>query len=163
MLWQMLWLLHGKHELTLQTDVLWKYPSFSENIQKLPFSIIRTIDYSKGYLRSLALPIIEVWLYCSIYLNTPNHHQSISNAAPPVQTSTLTPAPLQVLTSKTPHPLAQSFAQMRYRCKYQVLSTDQNILEVYRYYNITHISLRACIHCMYWYGILEGTKAWPYS
>ena len=37
---------------------------------------------------------------------------------------------------------------MRYRYKYQVLSTGQNILEVYKYYNITHISLRvACTAC----------------
>ena len=55
---------------------------------------------------------------------------------------------------RPPQPLAQPYAQMRYRCKYQVLSTGQNILEVYKYYNITHISLRACMHCMYWYGIL---------
>ena len=31
----------------------------------------------------------------------PNHHQSIPNAAPRVQTSTLTPAPLQILTFMT--------------------------------------------------------------
>ena len=47
---------------------------------------------------------------------------------------------------RPPQPLAQPFAQMSYRCKYQVLSTGQNILEVYRYYNITHISLRACMY-----------------
>ena len=35
---------------------------------------------------------------------------------------------------KPPQPLAQPFAQMRYRCKYQVSSTDQNILEVYIIY-----------------------------
>ena len=46
-------------------------------------------------------------------------------------------------------PLAQPFAQMRYRCKYKVLSTSQNILEVYRSYNITHISLCAYMHCIY--------------
>ena len=37
---------------------------------------------------------------CNIVVSTetpPNHHQSISNAAPRVKTSTLTPAPLQVL------------------------------------------------------------------
>ena len=39
----------------------------------------------------------------------PNFHQSISNAASCEQTSTLTPAPLQVLTSKTPQLLAQPF------------------------------------------------------
>ena len=50
---------------------------------------------------------------------------------------------------RPPQPLAQPFAQMRYRCKYQVLSTGQNILEVYRYYTIKHISIRACMHCMY--------------
>ena len=49
---------------------------------------------------------------------------------------------------RPPQPLAQPFAQMRYRCKYQVLATGQNLLEVYRYYNITHISLRACMHCV---------------
>ena len=42
---------------------------------------------------------------CNIVVSTEktqNHHQSISNAAPRVQTGTLTPAPLKVLTSKTP-------------------------------------------------------------
>ena len=29
--------------------------------------------------------------------------------------------------------------------------------------DITHISLRACMLCMYWYGILEGTRAWCYN
>ena len=29
--------------------------------------------------------------------------------------------------------------------------------------DITHISLRACMFCMYWYGILEGTRAWCYN
>ena len=28
-----------------------------------------------------------------------------------------------------------------------------------RYYNIIHISLRACMHCMYYQGILEETRA----
>ena len=54
---------------------------------------------------------------CDIVVSTetpPNFHQSISNAAPREQTSTLTPAPPQVLTSKTPQPFAQPFAQMRY-------------------------------------------------
>ena len=32
---------------------------------------------------------------------------------------------------RPPQPLAQPFAQMHYRCKYQVLSTVPNILEVY--------------------------------
>ena len=32
-----------------------------------------------------------------------------------------------------------------------------------RYYNITHISLRACMLCMYWHGILKGTRAWRYN
>ena len=33
---------------------------FSENIQKLPISIVRTTDYLKGFLGSLTLRIIEV-------------------------------------------------------------------------------------------------------
>ena len=28
-----------------------------------------------------------------------------------------------------------------------------------RYYNITHFSLPACMHCMHLHGILEGTRA----
>ena len=39
----------------------------------------------------------------------PNFHQSISIAAPVVQTSTLTPAPPQVLTSKTPTTFSSAF------------------------------------------------------
>ena len=50
-------------KLWQNNDVLRKHPSFSEKIRKLPFSIIRTTDYSKGFLWSLALRIIEVWLY----------------------------------------------------------------------------------------------------
>ena len=42
-----------------------------------------------------------------------NFHQSIPNAAPRVQTSTLTPAPHQVLIPRPPQSLAQPFAQMR--------------------------------------------------
>ena len=37
-----------------------KHPIFSEDIRKLAFLIIPTTDYSKGFLRSLALRIIEV-------------------------------------------------------------------------------------------------------
>ena len=32
-----------------------------------------------------------------------------------------------------------------------------------RYYSITHISLRACMHCMYLHGILAGTRARRYN
>ena len=35
---------------------------------------------------------------------------------------------------RPPQPLAQPFAQMRYRCKYQVSSTGSNMLEVYIIY-----------------------------
>ena len=35
---------------------------------------------------------------------------------------------------RTPQPLAQPFAHMRYRCKYRVSSTGPNILEVYIIY-----------------------------
>ena len=64
MLWQMLWLLHRKHEFEVQTLAKQlRSMKVSENIRKLPFSIIRTTDYPKGFLRSLALRIIEVWLY----------------------------------------------------------------------------------------------------
>ena len=36
--------------------------------------------------------------------------------------------------SRPPQPLAQPFAQMHYRCKYEVSSTGPNILEVYIIY-----------------------------
>ena len=29
--------------------------------------------------------------------------------------------------------------------------------------DITHSSFRACMHCMYWYSILQGTRAWRYN
>ena len=54
-------------ELANSGKVLLKHPSFSENIRKLPISIIRTTDYSKGFLRSLALRIIKVLLYIEKY------------------------------------------------------------------------------------------------
>ena len=88
---------------------------------------------------------------CNVVVPTetrPNFHQSIANAAPCVQTSTLTPVPPQVLTSKTspprpPQPLAQPFAQMRYRCKYQISSTCPNIVEVYIIY--LHVYMCQCM------------------
>ena len=49
---------------------------------------------------------------CYIVVSTetlPNFHQSISKAAPCVQTSTLTPAPPEVLTSKTPTAFSSVF------------------------------------------------------
>ena len=61
-------------------------------------------------------------------------HHSISNAAPRVQTRTLTPSPVKSLTPRSLLPLAQPFAQMRYRVEYQVSSTGPNILEVYIIY-----------------------------
>ena len=64
----------------------------------------------------------------------PNFHQSISNTAPRAQTSTLTPVPPKSSPPRPPQPLAQPFAQMRYRCKYQVSSSRPNILEVYTIY-----------------------------
>ena len=63
-------------------------------------------------------------------------HQSISNAAPHVQTSTLNPVSLPRL----PQPLAQPFAQMCYRCKYQVSSTGPNRLKVCLY----NVSVSTC-------------------
>ena len=41
-----------------------KHLSFSENVRKLPISIIWNTDYWKGFMPSLVLRIIEVWLYC---------------------------------------------------------------------------------------------------
>ena len=29
--------------------------------------------------------------------------------------------------------------------------------------DVTHSSLCACMHCMYWHGILKGTRAWRYN
>ena len=52
-----------------------------------------------------------------------------SQAAPHVETSTLTP----VSPPRLPQPLALPFAQMCYRCKYQVSSTGLNRLEVCLY------------------------------
>ena len=40
-----------------------------------------------------------------------------------------------------PQPLAQPFLQMRYRCKYQVLSIGPNILEVYIIYLHVYVSV----------------------
>ena len=60
---------------------------------------------------------------------TPRTTTNPSQAAPHVETSTLTP----VSTPRLPQPLAQPFAQMCYRCKYQVSSTGPNRLEVCLY------------------------------
>ena len=49
---------------------------------------------------------------CNIVVSTetpPNFHISISNTAPRVQTSTITPAPPQLLTSKTPTTFNSAF------------------------------------------------------
>ena len=83
---------------------------------------------------------------CYIVVSTetpPNHYQSISNAAPLVQTY---PCHTQSPHPKTPQHLAQPFAQMRYRCEYQVSSTGLNILEVYIIYLHVYMSqyMRFC-------------------
>ena len=70
---------------------------------------------------------------CNIVVSTetpPNFHQSISNAAPGVQTSTLTPVHPKSSPPIPPKPLAQTFAQTCCRCKHQVSCTRPNILEV---------------------------------
>ena len=43
-----------------KTMTFYESMSFSENIRKFTYSIIQTMDYSKGFLRSLAFRIIEV-------------------------------------------------------------------------------------------------------
>ena len=43
-------------------------------------------------------------------------------------------------------PLAQPFVQMRYRCKYQVLSIGPNILEVYVIYLHVYVSVEILSH-----------------
>ena len=58
----------------------------------------------------------------------PNFHQSISNAAPRVQTSTLTPAPLQVLTSKTPTTFSSAFLR---RCATDVSIRSRSPAKLY--------------------------------
>ena len=67
---------------------------------------------------------------------TPQSTTNPSQAAPNVETSTLTP----VSTPRLPQPLAQPFAQMCYRCKYQVSSTGPNSLEVCLY----NLSVSTC-------------------
>ena len=67
---------------------------------------------------------------------TPQSTTNPSQAAPHVQTSTLTP----VSPPRLPQPLAQPFAQMCYRCKYQVSSTGPNRLEVCSY----NLSVSTC-------------------
>ena len=103
---------------------------------------------------------------CNIVVSTetPQTTTNPSQTLLPVYKLAHLPLPhFKSLPPRPPQPLAQPFAQMCYRCKYQVLSAGQNILEEYKCYNITHISLRACMHCTDWYGILEGTRAWRYN
>ena len=71
---------------------------------------------------------------CIIKVSAETPHPS--QAAPHVETSTLTP----VSTPRLPQPLAQPFAQMCYRCKYQVSSTGPNRLEVCLY----NLSVSTC-------------------
>ena len=47
---------------------------------------------------------------------------------------------------RPPQPLAQPLLQMRYRCKYQVLSTGPNILEVYIIYLHVYVSVKILSH-----------------
>ena len=47
---------------------------------------------------------------------------------------------------RPPQSLAQPFVQMRYRCKYQVLSTGPNILEVYIIYLHVYGSVEILSH-----------------
>ena len=82
--------------------------------------------------------------YIVVSTETPQTTTNPSQTLLPVYK--LTPAPLKVLTPKTTQHLAQPFAQMRYRCKYQVSSTGLNILEVYIIYLHVYMSqyMRFC-------------------
>ena len=59
--------------------------------------------------------------YIVVSTETPQTTTNPSQTLLPVYK--LTPAPLKVLTSKTPTAFSSAFAQMLYRCKYQVSST----------------------------------------
>ena len=50
-------------DVPITSMTLNKKKTNSEHIRKLPISEIRTTDISKKFLQSLALRIIEVWLY----------------------------------------------------------------------------------------------------
>ena len=80
-----------------------------------------------------------------------NHTKNVSNIIISTETPKITTNPSQTLLpvykqahlplphpksspSRPPQPLAQPFAQMHYRCKYQVSTTSPNILEVYIIY-----------------------------
>ena len=71
---------------------------------------------------------------------TPQSTTNPSQAAPHLQTSTLTP----VSPTRLPQPLAQPFAQVCYRCRYQVSSTAIWVPANRR-----------------WHGIEVGWPLWP--
>ena len=73
---------------------------------------------------------------CYIVVSILKHPQTSTNPSQtllPVYKLAHLPLPHPKSSSPRPtQPLAQPFAQMRYRCKYQVSSTGPNILEEYR-------------------------------
>ena len=87
---------------------------------------------------------------CNIVVSTETHPQT-----PPNPSQTLLPV-YKLAHLLLPHPksspprrlqpLAQPFAQMRYRCKYQVSSTGPNILEVYIIYLHVYIYIYVSVH-----------------
>ena len=74
---------------------------------------------------------------CNIRVSTetPQTTTNLSQTLLPVYKLAHLPLPHPISSPpRPPQPLAQPFAQMRYRCKYQVSSTGPNILEVYSIY-----------------------------
>ena len=74
---------------------------------------------------------------CNIVVSTetPQTSTNPSQTLLPVYKLAHLPLPHPKSSTQRPQqPLAQPFAQMRYRCKYQVSSTGPNILEVYIIY-----------------------------
>ena len=94
--------------------------------------------------------------YIEVSTETPHTTNNPSQTLLPVYKLAHLPLPLSKFSPPRPQqPLAQPFAQMRYRCQYQVSSTGPNALEVYIIYLHVHVYM-----CQYFvtYRMCRGSE-----
>ena len=86
--------------------------------------------------------------YIVVSTETPQTTTNPSQTLLPVYKLAHLPLPYSKSSPPRPptQPLAQPFVQMRYRCKYQVLSIGPNILEVYVIYLHVYVSVEILSH-----------------
>ena len=114
-------------------------PKISGRISALAIAVVVT-SHSSSFEYTMSIHAVHAGAernvcYIVVSTETPQTTTNHSQTLLPVYKLAHLPLPhFKSSLPRPPQPLAQPFVQRRYRCKYKVLSTGPNILELYIIY-----------------------------